>query len=166
MNDSVVGQIVARHAEGYKVDIGSAVAAQLDHLAFEGANRKNKPNLQVGHLVYARVSFANKFTEPEIACFHPTTGKSAGFGLLEGGTMITVSLGVARYLLRPECELLLLLSHHLKYEVAIGMNGRVWINAESIKAAIVVSRCIESFNDSKSTDVSGLVRSIVKQVGP
>lgn len=45
--ESVIGTVVARHAEGYRVDIGSAQMASLDALAFEGATKRNKPNLKV-----------------------------------------------------------------------------------------------------------------------
>lgn len=45
--EPVLGIIVARHAEGYRVDIGSSQAAALDALAFEGATKRNKPNLKV-----------------------------------------------------------------------------------------------------------------------
>jgi exosome complex component RRP40 len=47
-----LGTIIARHAEGYRVDIGSAQMAQLDALAFEGATKRSKPNLKVGSLSY------------------------------------------------------------------------------------------------------------------
>lgn len=43
----VLGTIIARHAEGYRVDIGSSQMAQLDALAFEGATKRSKPNLKV-----------------------------------------------------------------------------------------------------------------------
>ena len=39
--------IIARHAEGYRVDIGSAQMAALDALAFEDATKRNKPSLKV-----------------------------------------------------------------------------------------------------------------------
>lgn len=45
--EPVIGIIVARHAEGYRVDIGSSQAASLDALAFEGATKRSKPNLKV-----------------------------------------------------------------------------------------------------------------------
>jgi exosome complex component RRP40 len=35
--------------EGFRVDIGSAHPASLDGLAFEGATKRNKPNLKVHH---------------------------------------------------------------------------------------------------------------------
>lgn len=46
----MLGIILARHAEGYRVDIGSSQAASLDALAFEGASKRNKPELKVVYL--------------------------------------------------------------------------------------------------------------------
>jgi exosome complex RNA-binding protein Rrp4 len=47
--------VIARHAEGYRVDIGSAQAAALDALAFEDATKRNKPDLKV-RLNYLQLS--------------------------------------------------------------------------------------------------------------
>lgn len=46
--DIVIGTVIARHAEGYRVDLGGAHMARLDALAFEGATKRSKPNLKVG----------------------------------------------------------------------------------------------------------------------
>ena len=43
----VIGQVVQRVGENYRVDIGSAHSANLDGLAFESATKRNKPNLKV-----------------------------------------------------------------------------------------------------------------------
>lgn len=43
---------------------------------------------QVGAVVYARVSLAHNFAEPEIECFDPTTQKAQGFGELTGGYVL------------------------------------------------------------------------------
>lgn len=43
----MVGVIVDRHAEGWKVDIGAAQLASLPALAFEGATKRNRPPLVV-----------------------------------------------------------------------------------------------------------------------
>jgi exosome complex component RRP40 len=43
----VVGVVTARLGEAYRVDIGSAHPATLDFLAFEGASKRNRPNLKV-----------------------------------------------------------------------------------------------------------------------
>ena len=82
--------------ESYRVDIGGPHPAALPVLAFEGATKRNKPNLEVGALVYARVSLANKDMEPEIECINPSSGKADGFGELNDGFMIKCSLGMCR----------------------------------------------------------------------
>jgi len=43
----VIGVIIQKIGEGFRVDIGSAHSASLDGLAFEGATKRNKPNLKV-----------------------------------------------------------------------------------------------------------------------
>lgn len=51
---------------------------------------------QVGSLVYARVSLANRDMEPELECFDATTRKSEGFEELKGGMVVSCSLRMAR----------------------------------------------------------------------
>lgn len=94
--ESIIGTVVGRLAEYYRVDIGAAQPAILPVLAFEGATKKNKPNLVIGTLVYARVTLANKDMEPELQCVNPTTAKSDGYGELKGGLVIKCSLGLCR----------------------------------------------------------------------
>jgi len=94
--ESVIGSVVQRVGEGYRVDIGSAHSASLDGLAFEGATKRNKPNLKVGSLVYARVSLAHKDMEPELECFNAQTRKADGFGEVKGGFLIKCSLKMCR----------------------------------------------------------------------
>jgi exosome complex RNA-binding protein Rrp4 len=46
--ENVIGTIVGRAGvDGWRVDIGGAHQANLDGLAFEGATKRNKPNLKV-----------------------------------------------------------------------------------------------------------------------
>ena len=110
----VIGVVTQKVGEGYRVDIGSAHPASLDGLAFEGATKRNKPNLKVrlsplphnktpnvffkkvGSLVYARVSLAHKDMEPELECFDAQSRKSEGFGELKGGFMVRCSLRLCR----------------------------------------------------------------------
>lgn len=49
--ESVIGVIVQKAGEGFRVDIGSAHSASLDGLAFEGATKRNRPNLKVGDVM-------------------------------------------------------------------------------------------------------------------
>lgn len=48
--ESVIGIVLGRSGEGWRVDIGSAHPALLDGLAFEGATKRSKPNLKVRNL--------------------------------------------------------------------------------------------------------------------
>lgn len=47
-------------------------------------------------------------------------------------------------LLDPTHFLLPLLGARYPLEVAVGMNGRVWINSKEVKDTIAIVRCIES----------------------
>ena len=115
--EPVVGIVSARQGEGWRVDIGSAHHASLDGLAFEGASRRNRPNLkvrsscigqcppqivmlinthQVNSLVFARVSLAHKDMEPELECFDAQTRKAEGYGELKGGFLVRCSLKMSR----------------------------------------------------------------------
>jgi hypothetical protein len=44
---SVVGVVLGRREEPWKVDIGSALGAPLDDLVFDGATKRNTPQLRV-----------------------------------------------------------------------------------------------------------------------
>jgi len=143
LQESVIGVVAGRLGEGHRVDIGSAHSASLDGLAFEGATKRNRPNLKVGALVHARVSLAHKDMDPELECFNAQTRKADGFGELKGGFMTRYSLMMCRRLLDPKHFLLPMLGARFPFEVVVGMNGRVWINAKDVKQVIAVIRCIE-----------------------
>ncbi|EJU03124.1 hypothetical protein DACRYDRAFT_21427 [Dacryopinax primogenitus] len=150
--ESVIGVIVHRSAEAYRVDLGSAHLATLDALAFEGATKRNRPALKVGNLVYARVSLANRDMDPELECFDATTRKADGFGELKDGFMVECSLGTCRKLLDSTHFLLPALAQKFPFEVAVGVNGRVWVRAGSTKATIGVSRAIQMLDNRRTSD--------------
>lgn len=45
--DSVIGVVTARSGDVFKVDCGASEQASLSYLAFEGATKRNRPNVQV-----------------------------------------------------------------------------------------------------------------------
>ena len=53
----MIGIITNRGVDGFRVDIGGAHTAALDALAFEGASKRNRPNLKVCffHILRIRV---------------------------------------------------------------------------------------------------------------
>jgi len=94
VGDTVVGVVLERRSEAYRVDVGGATAAFLPLLAFDGASRRNKPELPVGTLVYARVSGVDRHADAELTCEVAdgpkrdwVTGESV-FGELRGGTCV------------------------------------------------------------------------------
>ena len=137
VGDTVCGIVSDRMAEAYRVRINGTSLALLPHLAFDGASKRNKPNLVAGSVVFARVSACSKFTEPELSCQSIggpkrdwMTGQSV-FGELKDGTVITVSLALARRLLKPDCAVLSALGQAWPFEIAVGLNGLVWLRAAS-----------------------------------
>ncbi|EMD39565.1 hypothetical protein CERSUDRAFT_111881 [Gelatoporia subvermispora B] len=155
--ESVIGVVIARSGENWRVDIGSAHVASLDGLAFEGATKRNRPNLKVGSLLYARVSLAHKDMEPELECFDAQTRKAEGFGELKGGFLINCSLRMCRLLMDPSHFLLPLLGSRFPLEAATGVNGRVWINSKEPRHIIAASRCIEAVDpDGGGMDEAGV----------
>ncbi|QRV77556.1 exosome complex component RRP40 [Ceratobasidium sp. AG-Ba] len=145
--ESVIGFITHRTQDMYRVDIGSAHSATLDALAFEGATKRNKPNLKVGTVVYARVSLAHRDMEPELECFDASTRKADGFGELKGGFVVTCNLSTCRALLDRNHYLLPLIGARVPLEIAIGINGRVWISSDTIHNTVLISRCIQSLDE-------------------
>lgn len=129
VNDFVIGVVTGVIGEAYKVllqDFSSTVL--LSMMAFPNANKKNRPNLKNGQAVYARVTKAISDIESEIECMD-SMGKEGGFGVLnESGFIFDVSLHYARELLfNQNSPVLEKLSSRCKFEIAIGINGRIWI---------------------------------------
>lgn len=125
-----------------------APLAQLPQLAFENASKKTRPLLTPGSLVYARISMANKHMDPELECVHPSTGRSDGLGELKGGMVFDVSLGFARRLMMPDpvkqggVVVLEECAEKIPFEIAVGRNGRIWVNAEHVKQTLAVGKAI------------------------
>nr|CAB3477838.1 unnamed protein product [Digitaria exilis] len=142
-----------------QMDIKGPNLAFLPVLAFEGGTRRNIPKfecsfcllylhpatgilLQIGTLIYARVVKANSIMNPELSCMD-VTGKAAEFGELKGGYVFDSSTGMSRMLLSsPTCPVLEALGKKLSFEIAVGLNGRVWVNAPAADTVILVSNAI------------------------
>lgn len=129
-NDFVIGIIVGVFGESYKVQLQDfSTSVQLSMMAFPNASKKNRPNLKIGQAVYARVSQAIPEIDTELECIDPLTGKEGGFGLLdESGYIFNINLNFARELLFNQNSIFLeKLSTKCKFEIAIGINGKVWL---------------------------------------
>ncbi|XP_038719185.1 putative exosome complex component rrp40 isoform X3 [Tripterygium wilfordii] len=142
VEDRVLGIVVDCKADNFLVDIKGPSLAFLPVLAFEGGTRRNIPKFEVGALLYVRVVKANPSMNPELSCTD-ASGKAAEFGLLKDGYMFESSTGLSRMLLSsPTCPVLEDLGKKLSFEIAVGLNGRVWVNADSPSSIVIVAKAI------------------------
>ncbi|XP_070801584.1 exosome complex component RRP40 isoform X3 [Pituophis catenifer annectens] len=94
--DHVIGIVTAKAGDIFKLDVGGSDHASLSYLAFEGATKRNRPNVQVGDLIYGQFIVANKDMEPEMVCID-SSGRANGMGIIgQDGFLFKVSLGLIR----------------------------------------------------------------------
>ncbi|XP_003708120.1 exosome complex component Rrp40 [Megachile rotundata] len=140
--ENVVGIVTQKGGDIFKVDIGASDQASLSYLAFEGATKKNRPDIQVGDLVYAKLLVASKDMESELVCVD-SHGKEKNLGVLSNdGMLFTCSLSLIRKILNQKSPLFKTLANSQAFEVAAGMNGRVWVKARTIHETIAVANAI------------------------
>jgi len=162
VGDSLIGHVFSKiGVDFFRVDIGAAQPAVLSYLHFEGATKKNRPNVKVGDLVFCRVLVDDKNREPEVSCVD-NFGKAAGMGLLEGGMMIQISLNCVRKITSKDCVLVKTLGKHLPFEMACGINGRIWIKATSIKNTITVCNTISNCEFMTNDHIKDMIKSFVE----
>ncbi|PWA34150.1 polyribonucleotide nucleotidyltransferase, Exosome complex RNA-binding protein 1/RRP40/RRP4 [Artemisia annua] len=141
--DNVLGVVVDTKPENFIVDIKGPALAHLPVLSFEGGTRRNIPKFEVGTLLYVRVVSANTGMNPELSCMD-ANGKAGEYGILKEGYMFESSTGLARQLLSSPPHLVLeALGKKLSFEIAVGINGRFWVNASQSSTVILVGNAIQ-----------------------
>ncbi|TDG45123.1 hypothetical protein AWZ03_008461 [Drosophila navojoa] len=150
--DLIIGIVKARVGDLYRVDIGSADTAAISYLAFEAATKKNRPDLNPGDLLYARVLNANADIEPELVCVN-SNGKRGKLGVLQDGFFFKCSLNLARLLLRESCPALAALTDEMPFEIAVGVNGRIWVKAHSMRETVGLANAIMSLEQAGYAEI-------------
>lgn len=140
-NENIIGIVAQKAGDLYRVDIGGSCTAALSYLSFEGATKKNRPEVQIGDVVYAKMLVASKDMEPELVCVD-SHGKKGRLGVLSDGFVFKCSLNVIRKILNPSCPLIESLRNEWPFELAAGMNGRIWIKANSMRETIALGNAI------------------------
>lgn len=165
LEERVVGIIIGRVMDEYRIDIGGAHVAMMSSIAFEGATQRNKPELKPGNVVFARVIAANKDVEPELACVNKK-GKANGLQVLEGGHIIQCSLGLCRKLRQHKSPLTQpLLNHFKSFELCVGMNGRIWVRSDTNKHTVAISMYLKQCEHLSVADAVMSLRHTVKALG-
>ncbi|RAL62097.1 hypothetical protein DID88_002583 [Monilinia fructigena] len=158
VGDLVIASIKKATGDFFYANLSDFTAdATLPVLSFEGATKKTRPQLDKGSLVYARITLANKHMDPELECVSASTGKSEGLGPLTGGMLFDVSLGMARRMMmaRPADQGGLTILEELgeagvSFEIAVGRNGKVWVDSKTVKTTLAIGKAIQD------TDEKGL----------
>lgn len=160
--ESVIGIVTTKAGDVFKVDVGGSEQASLSYLGFEGATKRNRPNVQVGDLVYGHFTIANKDMEPELACID-SSGRSNGMGVFgAGGLLFKVSLGLVRRLLSPQSEIVKELGKLFPFEMVLGMNGRVWVKAKSVQHTLIVANLLDSCENMTAQQRQALFRRVAE----
>lgn len=149
VGDMVIGIVTDKNADFYRLKVHGTTTATLPTLAFDGATKRNKPSLAIGTPVFARVVSCSRYMDVELTCQVADgpkkdwmTGQSL-LGELRGGTLTRVTLGTARRLLDPDNPLLVALGEVIPFEVAVGVNGVVYVRAGSVRETVAVSMAVQ-----------------------
>ncbi|RXN29132.1 exosome complex component RRP40 [Labeo rohita] len=160
--ESVIGIVTAKSGDIFKVDVGGSEQASLSYLAFEGATKRNRPNVQVGDLVYGQFTIANKDMEPELVCID-SCGRANGMGVFGAdGLLFKVSLGLVRRLLAPQSEIVKDLEKIFPFELVVGMNGRVWVKAKTVQQTLIVTNLLETCENMTSQQRQTLFKKVAE----
>ncbi|KAJ8100421.1 hypothetical protein POJ06DRAFT_104201 [Lipomyces tetrasporus] len=175
VHDTILGTVIGRFGDQeksfYRVSIPGSAApiGILSSAAFaNAASRHTRPNLSNGTTVYARISaFSIALGEPELECFDENTGKEGGFGELKGGMLADVSNGLARRLLAPSGayggpSVVDVLGKLVPFEIAVGRNGRIWIDSESCKMTAAIITAIQETEELPRERMEERVQKIIK----
>lgn len=174
IDDCVIGTVVDKSQDWYRVDIGAPEPAMLPALAFEGASKRNKPNIELNTLVYARVARTDRDMEAELTCVDKHSKKDwmtgqTTFGELSGGLTVATTLSFAQSLLTPATDSSPVLEEcgrFVPYEVCIGVNGRIWINSGSRIATILIANAIVNAQHLTRAQTVAMVSAIMQTIQP
>ncbi|CDR97214.1 Exosome complex component RRP40 [Babesia bigemina] len=148
--DHVLGVIVSKNLDFYTLDIGGLCEAVLPAVdGFRGATKRNRPNLHEGDVVFCQVTreYPARELPTEVSCINAGdmkqwTTKETYFGQLEDGFMFTVPIPYSYCLSGDRCYVLEKCAARFKYEIAIGLNGRVWVRSANASDTLHIARYI------------------------
>jgi exosome complex component RRP40 len=107
--------------------------------------------------------------DTELVCYNPSTGKAEGMGELKGGMVFDISLGMARRLLMKKVKeqggitVLDLLAEKLAFEIAVGRNGKIWIDASGVNETLAIGNILRE-TDEKVLDFEAQKKLVGKKL--
>ena len=87
------------------------------------------------------------------------------YGALHEGLVITVTLYFAKELLKTDNVLLNVLGRHFSFEIAIGLNGVVWVKSSDVLQTLLVKNAITNCDKLRLDDfeTEAMAEALVKQ---
>ena len=168
--DKVVGIIEDRAGEAYRVNIFSGQPAIMSTMAFDGASKRNKPDLKKGDVIYCCVKPVRSDVDVEVTCMATSGVKKdwssgeAMYGGLGQGLLSRVSIYLAHNLLHPECVILKSLGEKLTFEIAIGMNGVLWIKGSDVAETVLIKNAVENSQTLSDEQTIAMVAYLIERV--
>ena len=168
--DLVLGRVINRQGDQYRVDINDRFEAHLQFYDFEGATKRNKPTLEPNMLIYARVERCNPLMNPVITCKSISNKKSwasgeAMFGVLSDGLIVDCPIPLCQKLLSKEHAYILKeLGSVTAFEVVVGYNGRFWVHSHSqIHTVLLVNTLLKAENCTRQEfeELLGRIRGLL-----
>lgn len=159
--DKVVGFIVDK-GDAYRVELpGSTFNGILGITSFEGATKRNRPNLQVGDCVHCLVATARRGFEPQLTCA-TGSGKAWVTGEAELGKLDRDSATCVVKCAGVKDEALAALRAHFKdFRVVAGANGIVWVRTQRTLDTSCVANALVNASKLPGDQVRPMVDQLV-----
>ncbi|KAI3389005.1 hypothetical protein SNEBB_006658 [Seison nebaliae] len=147
VGDRIIGVTTQTSHETVRVDIGWLTPMNLSLLAFDGASKRQKPNVNVGDLLYCQITEMYQNGYVELSCENAKDIKLESKLSGSLGVLTKLEQQVSSYLMRipprfakkllyrydRSCDLLWRMAKELNiFESAIGVNGYIWFRANNV----------------------------------
>lgn len=169
--DYVIATVTNSYSTHFVCSVANCSSSvHLPYANFPQATKKNRPKYENGDLVYCRVKVIRKNLPAELECMDSETGNKDGFGILEAekgrhSAVLNCSLAYCRELLFNDKEFLLLsklVKNNLGFEVAIGVNGKIWICTKSLAETLCVYKILEACEKTNIANHDEIIEKFVK----
>ena len=64
-------------------------------------------------------------------------------------------------LLNPKCQLLKQLGKGISFEIAVGMNGRIWLKAKSVRQTLAVAKALSISEHMDAHEMNSMCRKLI-----
>ena len=115
--------------------------------------------------MFARVLAPCRDIETELVCI-TTALKREGMGVLRSTNpsfVMKVPIHHIRRLLSPGSKILPTLGQKFRFEIALGMNGRVWLAAKTFEIVFYIVKVIEKSEKMNTEEINQLCEDISGQ---